>query len=401
MRIFGGLAVLGLMAASLSPLLAQSASDFRLPEPGASPSSRPQGPIDADNPILVLPRPSASASTTATPTPTPIATPSLPVREAPAPVSGTSRNTATPAPRPTATASAGTAPAGAVLAPTQAPAPAPVRSTLPGASASPAPADSASTVPYPLTVDLAPGVIEEEAGSAWWWPYVAGAAALLAALFGFMLLRRRRPADPAMAFETPLIESPPESEPLPAPSQQRLADSLPEPIFNTAPTAPNVPELSLALEARRLNASLMATTLSYRLVLTNNGPEPLSALAIEGDMIAAHATLPQEQQVVQPAQRLELRHALSTLAPGESAEFSGDIRLPLAAITPIRAGEAALFIPLARFRIEAGEPNGRPLVVAQTFVVGEEPQASGGGLRPFRLDLGPRTYSRLSQRLVN
>jgi hypothetical protein len=159
--------------------------------------------------------------------------------------------------------------------------------------------------------------------------------------------------------------------------------------------------LGIALEARRMNASLMATTLSYNLRLTNHSAEPLSALAIEGDMIAAHASLPPERQIASSAQRLELRHALVTLAPGESAEFTGDFRLPLTSITPIRSGNAAFFVPLARLRVEASTVSGNPLVEAQTFVVGELPEQPGAALRPFRLDLGPRNYARIGQRAVN
>jgi hypothetical protein len=153
--------------------------------------------------------------------------------------------------------------------------------------------------------------------------------------------------------------------------------------------------LVVTLEARRMSASLMATTLSYHLTLTNNTDALLTALAIEGDMVAAHGQLPPERQVANRDQKLELRHALAELAPGESAEFNGDIRVPLNMITPIRSGELALFIPLARFRIEAG-----PLIVTRTFVVGDAPEDPAAGLRPFRLDLGPRTYSRIGQRAL-
>ena len=150
-----------------------------------------------------------------------------------------------------------------------------------------------------------------------------------------------------------------------------------------------------------MSASLMATTLSYTLTLTNNSPDTLSALAIEGDMIAAHASLPPEQQIASSSERLELRHALVTLAPGESAEFKGDFRLPLASLNPIRAGDAAFFVPLARLRVEASTPAGESLIKVQTWVVGETANTPGAGLRPFRLDLGPRTYSNVSQRAVN
>lgn len=150
-----------------------------------------------------------------------------------------------------------------------------------------------------------------------------------------------------------------------------------------------------------MSASLMATTLSYTIKLTNTGTEALSALAVEGDMVSAHASLPPEAQIASDGQRLELRHALVALAPGESIEFIGDFRLPLTSVTPIRAGDAAYFVPLARLRIEASTLSGGSLVKAQTFVVGELPEAEGGALKPFRLDLGPRTYSHVGQRAVN
>lgn len=156
----------------------------------------------------------------------------------------------------------------------------------------------------------------------------------------------------------------------------------------------------MALEVRRMNASLMATSLNYVLKLTNHGAEPLSALAVEGDMVSAHASLPPEAQIANDNHRMEQRHNLVTLAPGESAEFSGVFMLPLTAVTPIRAGDAAYFVPLARLRVEASTPSGASLVQAQTWVVGELPEDAASALKPFRLDLGPRTYSRVGQRAV-
>lgn len=151
----------------------------------------------------------------------------------------------------------------------------------------------------------------------------------------------------------------------------------------------------MALEARRLTASLMATTLSYALRLTNTGTVPIAALAVEADLVSAHASLPVDQQIANDSHRLELRHAQVDLAPGESVEFIGDLRLPLTEVTAIRAGNAAYLVPLARFRIEAGNA-----VVVQTYVIGELPEQAGAALRPFRLDLGPRTYSQIGQRAV-
>ena len=55
---------------------------------------------------------------------------------------------------------------------------------------------------------------------------------------------------------------------------------------------------------------------------------------------------------------------------------------------------------LARFRIEAARKGAETLRLARTFVVGETPEKAGAALRPFRLDLGPRVYSRVGQREV-
>lgn len=155
------------------------------------------------------------------------------------------------------------------------------------------------------------------------------------------------------------------------------------------------------LETQRLTASLMAATLSYRLRLTNRSEQVLTTLAVEGDLVSAHASLPPEQQIASLTQRLELRHAAVDLAPGAATEFSGELRLALSAITPIRAGDGAYFVPLVRLRVEASPAVGKAKVTAQTFVIGELAETAGAPLRPFRLDQGPRTYARLGQRVVD
>jgi hypothetical protein len=367
---------------------AQSVSDYRLPGATQTPDPRSQGPVDSENPVVSAPRPTASAPPT---TPTATATPT------PQPTSAPAAGTSTPAaPRGGAGAPARRA---SPLAPAAIPTPASSSSAEapPSTPALPpfATPTGASPLPTPPSTVL-PTTSEPPSISkaAWPWPWLAGAAALLVALLGLGWWWRRKPErEPQVDFEPPVVASPraePETAPPPAPSTPAPAP---------APTPPA--GLAIELEARRMNASLMATTLSYQLRLTNHGDEPLSALAIEGDMVAAHASLPPERQIASSAERLELRHALVSLAPGESAEFTGDMRLPLASITPIRAGEAAYFVPLARLRVEASTAGGSALIETQTFVIGEVANHPGAPLRPFRLDLGPRNYQNLGQRAVS
>lgn len=374
------------LALAHAPLGAQSVSDYRLPG-SESPRPNVQGPVDPDNPVVARPtaRPTASPSaapvaTTPTPQPSPATTASpLPRTSRPAPQGGS----APAAPRPTATD------AGPTASQTTTPALPPLGAALP----TPAAADGLLPTPVP---NIAPAPAQAAGDSATIWPWLAGAAALLAALLAGLWWWRRRPQrEPEIAFEPPVVtRRPSEPEPRPTPAATPTPELLADVVLPAS-------GLGIALQARRMNASLMATTLSYSLTLTNNSPEPLTALAIEGEMIAAHASLPPERQIASSAQRLELRHSLVTLAPGESAEFSGDFRLPLTAITPIRSGNAAYFVPLARLRVVASTSAGTPLVEAQTFVVGELPEQPGAALRPFRLDLGPRNYARIGQRAVS
>ncbi|MET0252259.1 MAG: hypothetical protein ABW203_08790 [Novosphingobium sp.] len=144
-----------------------------------------------------------------------------------------------------------------------------------------------------------------------------------------------------------------------------------------------------------MSATLVNAVLSYRVAVTNNGAEPLSEVAITGDMVAAHASRPSDELLGPEAAHLPLLHRIAGLAAGESAELTGDIRLPLGAITPIRSGTAALFVPIARVRAAGLGPDGAKVTGGGTFLVGQP--AASAKLQPFRLDLGPRLYSHVGQ----
>ena len=338
---------------------------FTLPPGTASPTARPPGPVDSDSPVV---GPSQTSAPQTAPAATP-ATSSSPPRAAIRPAA---RPTA--AARPTGTAT----PVANPLARPGVPASA-AATALPAATpaAAPAPSTAAPAAPTPASAPASEWAAFATGA-------LVGALALLALVGGLIWRRRKAGAAAPVEFEPPIVPAPrPEPDPAPADTP-----------------APQPSGLEITLEARRLDASLLATTLTYQLRLTNSGKTPLSALAIEGDMVAAHATLPVDQQIANPDQKLELRHALIELAPGDSAEFKGELRLPLTAITPIRAGTAAYFVPLARLRVEAAQAGNAQLVIAQTFVIGDLPDQPGGALRPFRLDLGPRTYGKLGQRAV-
>lgn len=160
----------------------------------------------------------------------------------------------------------------------------------------------------------------------------------------------------------------------------------PEPA-TAAPAEP----LQVTLEPLRLSLTLMNATLAYRLEIANRGAEPIVGLRIGADMIAAHASMTREQQLAGPGNGAPIVQQIDRIAPGESRIVEGEFRVPFSQIVPIRQGNAALLLPLARFRLDA--ESAKPLV--RTFVVGQP--GTGSNLQPFRLDLGPRVYPKLAQ----
>jgi hypothetical protein len=108
-------------------------------------------------------------------------------------------------------------------------------------------------------------------------------------------------------------------------------------------------------------------------------------------MMSAHASISREQQLAGPGAGAPTVHTIDRLETGESQIVEGEFRLPFPQIVPIRQGNAALLLPLARFRVVA--LDAQPIV--RTFAIG---QSGSTGLQPFRLDQGPRIFPQLAQR---
>jgi hypothetical protein len=162
-----------------------------------------------------------------------------------------------------------------------------------------------------------------------------------------------------------------------------------EPVLAPAPRP-----LELRLEARHLSRAMVNATLAYRLTLTNHGDAALEPLRIAGDITSAHASLSAREQLSLDEGALAPLHEVPALTPGETVVLSGELRLPIASILPIRSGPSRVFVPLARFRVETG--NG--ILATHVFVVGQTSEQPGGALRPFALDRGPGVERGLGQR---
>jgi hypothetical protein len=114
-------------------------------------------------------------------------------------------------------------------------------------------------------------------------------------------------------------------------------------------------------------------------------------------MISAHASLPSWQQLL-PGEGLARKHEIAKLARGETASFTGELQLALSEVLPLHAGAAQLFVPLARFLIEA---EAGKLADTHIFSIGQPGMRSEDTMAPFRLDLGPQSFRPIDQREID
>lgn len=203
----------------------------------------------------------------------------------------------------------------------------------------------------------------------------------------------------------PPIERP-RPKPSPRPDTTDQSAKLPAaaalPDKEPAPAAPEAeavfpPDCALrcTLEATRFSLTLMNATLSYRLTLANDSGASIRDIIIGGDLVTAHSSLPIDQQIAEPGQALQRQHHIPLLLPDQNAQLSGEFRLPIPAIHALRRKNSVMFVPLLRLRIDAQDMD---QIALQTLVIGQSPAGPGAGLRPFRLDLGPRIYGDIGHR---
>ncbi len=215
------------------------------------------------------------------------------------------------------------------------------------------------------------------------WGWIALVLTFAIAAGGWLVWRRRAQSEPSVAAQAPVLQCP--KAPL-----QSAAEPKP-----TLPPAATKPLLVLDFAAVRMSVSLVNATLSYRMILIAD--DNIDSVIVRGDMTSAHASRPNEEQL--SLIDAPILHRFDHISAGVEVELKGDIRLPLSAITPIRHGNAVLFVPLMRIEVD-GKAAGESLKIRTAFVSGLNDPASGQRLRPIRLDHGPRVYSDVGQRAL-
>jgi hypothetical protein len=158
----------------------------------------------------------------------------------------------------------------------------------------------------------------------------------------------------------------------------------------------------VSCEPTRFTLTLQHAALRYRLEFCNRGAQALGPLIIRVDLASVETRKPQNHQVDFDADALPLCHYLDSLPAGDRIELTGELRLPLTGIAAMQLGTAELLVPLMRLCAESAGESRPALSVSACFAIGLPPLSAGGGIQPFRLDLGPGIWRKLTaRRLVN
>ncbi len=182
----------------------------------------------------------------------------------------------------------------------------------------------------------------------------------------------------------------------PRPAQPRPASPVPQgKPYKPAPMASNtLGDLRVEFAATSAGATLMNAVLGYRVKLHNLGKGAITNVRLHGTMVQASGSEGETDIQMQPL------HTAGDIAAQGAEELKGEIRVPLAGIKPIEFNRQALFVPVARFLIEYTDADGKTHSEHHAFIVGREHEPPREKMAPFRLDLGPRNFELVGQRVL-
>jgi hypothetical protein len=300
-------------------------------------------------------------------------------------------------------------------------------STLPplepdGAVPDAAPADSSGTDAAAPATDATNALPE--------WAPLAAIIALLGALVGWWFLRRRR-SDAQLALaggpELAREAAPPPQHPAPAPvpapipapegqavkaagKRAKSVAAEPAPAEAESPPAPAAPPratlgrravLSMRFEPLAASTTLLNFRMRYAVILTNEGTADAAPVTVRIGLFAGTKVNPNGIAQWLGMDDNQIHHGVDTIRAGTEYRFEGELAAPLTALEPLTVDGRQVAIPLVacdtRYQNAPGEA---PLEgqVARAFVVGREPDDPAAKLGPFRLDLGPASFSPLGIR---
>lgn len=258
----------------------------------------------------------------------------------------------------------------------------------PDAQPEPAAGEPQQPAARPEEADLTPRTSAAESGpehaSGNWglWMF----AVLLFALLGGVLLWRKRQSASARPVDQPVAPQPSAG----TASQPGTVTRIAEPLVPT-------PAITIGFQPRSANATLINAVVNFELTLSNPGSEDLSDIRITGAMAQARDHDGTQSVPTEFAPLGEVQH----LGAGETEKVITEFRIPLNSIDPIIFQSQALFVPMVQLAIQFTDGGGTRHVQTASFLVGREHQPPRPRMAPFRLDLGPRSFTPLGYRALS
>ena len=154
--------------------------------------------------------------------------------------------------------------------------------------------------------------------------------------------------------------------------------------------------LSMEFKAQNARWTLVGAAVVYRITIRNDGKGPAENVRIAMMMRNASGAQEQELSAWFSAPLDHAAHQIAELAPGESLELQGEVRIAANELTPLAIGSRPVLIPVVAAKLAHGA---RAIAsIHSAFIVGEEHTPPTERLAPLRMDQGPRQYSNVGTR---
>jgi hypothetical protein len=320
-----------------------------------------------------------------TPSPSPTPAPSPPVAEAPP----AARSITPPSPRREPT----------VAVPTRVPESTPAPAAVPPIDEPISPeVPLADAVLLPQAAPVLPdAVVPERSGSNW--PYFVGAATLALLLAAGILFRRRVRRDEVRSPQERVREPAAVPKAMPAPPPAAAPPSPPPSATGGIVGISLRPRIELEFIPDKMTMSEGDLTIQFDLVIRNSGMTVVSGAEMEARMFNADAQANREVATYQAAPFREPGLMLPGVPPQSSVRVTSNVRLPLAEARAFDMEGRTLFVPIVAINLACRWGAGKTETLSRSFLVGREGQPRTDKMAPFRLDLGPRVYKQIGQRL--
>lgn len=215
------------------------------------------------------------------------------------------------------------------------------------------------------------------------------------------VLRTTAPDRPAMENE-PEVLPPSITEPEPLATlvvSEPGTVSEPEIVAVPRPDAAARPHLHIDFKPAAASATDAQAAVQFVLSVSNTGDAPARRVRMEARMLAMggdHDAALTAFFAEPPANATPIA---SAIAPGISTELRSQVTMPREDVRPIRHADRVLFVPLVAFNVAYEWGDDQQGQTVMSYVVGRENRPRAAKMAPFRLDLGPRVYREVGQRV--